>query len=85
MNSFLLQVGWAESRFEDIKSQLQPFLAQSGFHPLKVFFVPVGATSGENLVERKNEILQSWYDGPTLVEQLGKDLSCIHHCDFMSD
>lgn len=48
-----------------------PFLSQTGFHPSKVFFVPVGATTGENVVGRENEILNSWYTGPTLVEQLG--------------
>lgn len=69
-----LQVGWAQSRFDDIRTQLRPFLTQSGFHPSKVTFIPVGATSGENLVERKNEILNSWYDGPTLVEQLGSSV-----------
>ncbi|GAA5893986.1 hypothetical protein JCM5296_004125 [Sporobolomyces johnsonii] len=63
-------VGWAQSRFEAIRDQLQPFLTQSGFHPSKVSFVPVGAMSGENLVKRSNEILKAWYEGPTLVEQL---------------
>ena len=28
--------------------------------------------SGENLVSRSDEILKSWYEGPTLVEQLGE-------------
>ncbi|KAI5480838.1 elongation factor 1 alpha-like protein [Pseudohyphozyma bogoriensis] len=63
-------VGWAQSRFEGIREALTPFLSQSGFAPTKVFFVPVGATSGENLVERTNANLKSWYIGPTLVEQL---------------
>ncbi|SCZ88570.1 BZ3500_MvSof-1268-A1-R1_Chr2-1g04498 [Microbotryum saponariae] len=65
-------VGWAQSRFEAIQEQLSPFLTQSGFQPSKVSFVPVGAMSGENLVERRNEILKAWYEGPTLVEQLDR-------------
>ncbi|KAL8281054.1 hypothetical protein RQP46_006412 [Phenoliferia psychrophenolica] len=65
-------VRWAEARFENIKALLIPFLSQTGFHPSKVFFVPVGATTGENVVARESEILNSWYDGPTLVEQLDK-------------
>ncbi|SGY94389.1 BQ5605_C037g11647 [Microbotryum silenes-dioicae] len=65
-------VGWAQSRFETIQEQLSPFLTQSGFQPSKVSFVPVGAMSGENLVERRNEILKAWYEGPTLVEQLDR-------------
>lgn len=65
------QVRWAQARYENIREQLAPFLTQSGFQPSKVFFVPVGATTGENIVERSNEILNSWYSGPTLIEQLG--------------
>lgn len=74
------QVAWAQSRYEDIQEQLKPFLTQSGFHPSKVFFVPVGATSGENLVERTNPILESWYAGPTLVEQLGMSAFEFNSC-----
>lgn len=63
-------VRWAQSRFEAIREQLQPFLTQTGFQPAKVAYIPVGAMSGENLVSRSDEILKSWYEGPTLVEQL---------------
>lgn len=66
------QVDWSQTRFDQIRSQLIPFLTQSGFHPTKVTYIPVGATTGENLVERTNEILTSWYEGLTLVEQLGE-------------
>ncbi|KAM0752359.1 EF Tu GTP binding domain-containing protein [Meredithblackwellia eburnea MCA 4105] len=63
-------VRWAQARFDNIRDQISPFLTQSGFAPNKVFYVPVGATTGENVVERKNEILNSWYEGPTLLKQL---------------
>ncbi|KAK4046544.1 hypothetical protein OIV83_005996 [Microbotryomycetes sp. JL201] len=63
-------VGWAQSRFDSIREQLRPFLTQLGFQPSKVTFVPVGAMSGENIIARQNEILDAWYEGPTLVEQL---------------
>ncbi|KAM0791514.1 hypothetical protein ACM66B_005965 [Microbotryomycetes sp. NB124-2] len=63
-------VGWAQSRFESIREQLRPFLTQLGFQPSKVAFVPVGAMSGENIVTRTSDILNAWYEGPTLVEQL---------------
>lgn len=74
-SGFSLEVGWVQSRFEAIREQLRPFLTQSGFHPSKLSFIPVGATSGENLVQRSNEILKAWYEGPTLVEQLGPSLA----------
>lgn len=66
----LLQVGWAQARFENIRDQLRPFLTQTGFQPSNVSYIPVGATSGENLVERSNAVLNAWYEGRTLVEQL---------------
>jgi hypothetical protein len=70
----LQQVNWSKTRFDAICAQLLPFLTQSGFHPSKVFFVPVGATTGVNLVEKVEgeEGLGAWYDGKTLVEQLGQ-------------
>lgn len=61
-------------RYEEICSLLRPFLTQSGFHPSKTSFVPVGAMAGINLVNRDNEeaaLLNAWYHGPTLVDQLG--------------
>ncbi|BGP55709.1 hypothetical protein JCM8202v2_003316 [Rhodotorula sphaerocarpa] len=63
-------VRWSQTRFEAIRDQLQPFLTQTGFQPAKVAYIPVGAMTGENLVARSNELLQAWYEGPTLVEQL---------------
>lgn len=66
----LLQVGWAQARFENIRDQLRPFLTQTGFQLSNVSYIPVGATSGENLVERSNAVLNAWYEGRTLVEQL---------------
>ncbi|GAA5901072.1 uncharacterized protein JCM6883_004743 [Sporobolomyces salmoneus] len=66
-------VDWSEKRFESIKLQLWPFLTtEIGFLPSNLHFVPVGAMSGENLVEARNPILKSWwaYPGYTLVETL---------------
>ncbi|KAK4049471.1 hypothetical protein OIO90_005422 [Microbotryomycetes sp. JL221] len=63
-------VGWAQSRYDSIREQLRPFLTQLGFQPSKVAYVPVGAMSGENIVSRRNDVLNAWYEGPTLVEQL---------------
>ncbi|GAA6024909.1 hypothetical protein JCM11491_005520 [Sporobolomyces phaffii] len=66
-------VDWSEKRFEAIKLQLWPFLTtQTGFTPQNIHFVPVGAMSGENLVESRNPTLQSWWNAPglTLVDTL---------------
>jgi elongation factor 1 alpha-like protein len=65
-------VDWSRKRFEAIEAELRPFLEnQIGFQSSKIFFVPVGAFSGENLTVRKEPSLEEWYDGQTLVEKLG--------------
>ncbi|EIM85561.1 EF Tu GTP binding domain-containing protein [Stereum hirsutum FP-91666 SS1] len=67
------QVGWASDRYEDVCSQLKPFLLQSGFHPSKTRFVPVGAMAGINLLDREGDEaknLRAWYSGPALVDLL---------------
>ncbi|TFY80059.1 hypothetical protein EWM64_g3953 [Hericium alpestre] len=67
------QVGWAQERYDDICSQLKPFLVHSGFHPAKTHFAPVGAMTGVNLVNRDGEeaaALNKWYKGPSLVDLL---------------
>ncbi|TNY24697.1 hypothetical protein DMC30DRAFT_345421, partial [Rhodotorula diobovata] len=63
-------VGWSQKRFDAIRDALQPFLTQTGFAPAKVAYVPVGAMSGENLTRRSNEVLEAWYEGRSLVEEL---------------
>lgn len=68
------QVQWEKTRYEEICSILRPFLVQSGFHPSKTRFVPVGAMAGINLVNREGDVaapLRQWYNGPTLVKFLG--------------
>ncbi|KAF7355041.1 HBS1-like protein [Mycena sanguinolenta] len=69
------QVQWEKDRYEDICTLLRPFLVQSGFHPSKTSYVPIGAISGVNLVACEGndaaQLLQ-WYKGPTLVDLLDK-------------
>ncbi|KAG5644569.1 hypothetical protein DXG03_008143 [Asterophora parasitica] len=67
------QVDWDRGRYEEIRSTLRPFLLQSGFHPSKTKYVPVGAMLGVNLATREGNdatLLQNWYEGPTLVDLL---------------
>ncbi|KAJ8086338.1 hypothetical protein PM082_005161 [Marasmius tenuissimus] len=71
------QVEWDKSRYDEICDYLKPFLIQSGFQPSKAKFVPVGAMLGVNLASRDGETgakLREWYDGPTLVDYLGKPM-----------
>lgn len=59
---------------------LRSFLVQSGFHPSKTKFIPVGAMAGVNLVARDGpeaEALRKWYNGPALVDLLGRQVVCL--------
>ncbi|KAI0069143.1 EF Tu GTP binding domain-containing protein [Artomyces pyxidatus] len=67
------QVDWSKDRYEDICAQLKAFLVQSGFHPSKTYFIPIGAMSGVNLVNMRGQEaapLKRWYTGPALVDLL---------------
>ncbi|KAJ7781566.1 P-loop containing nucleoside triphosphate hydrolase protein [Mycena metata] len=69
------QVQWGKNRYEEICALLRPFLTQSGFHPVKTSFIPIGAMLGVNLVACEGEDakqLLEWYQGPTLVDLLDK-------------
>ncbi|KAJ7122748.1 P-loop containing nucleoside triphosphate hydrolase protein [Mycena epipterygia] len=69
------QVHWEKDRYDEICALLRPFLVQSGFHPSKTKFVPVGAMLGINLVACEGDDakqLLEWYNGPTLVDFLNK-------------
>ncbi|KAJ6516206.1 EF Tu GTP binding domain-containing protein [Mycena sanguinolenta] len=69
------QVQWEKDRYDDICTLLRPFLVQSGFHPSKTSYVPIGAISGVNLVACEGDDamqLLRWYKGPTLVDLLDK-------------
>jgi elongation factor 1 alpha-like protein len=68
-------VQWSQDRYDDIMSQLQPFLVQSGYQPSKTKFAPVGAMQGVNLASCEGadaESLKVWYSGPTLMDLLGE-------------
>ncbi|KAJ7774210.1 P-loop containing nucleoside triphosphate hydrolase protein [Mycena maculata] len=67
------QVQWEKNRYDEICALLRPFLVQSGFHPSKTTFVPVGAMLGVNLAACEGDDakqLLEWYKGPTLVDLL---------------
>lgn len=76
-------VDWAKERFDLIISKLSPFLKQTGFKD--VWFIPCSGLTGENLIERKDPNLSSWYSQETLIEKIGKDLVFwdTHFCLFL--
>lgn len=64
---------WSKQRFDEIVVKLKVFLKQAGFKDSDVTFVPVSGLTGENLVKPAVEAeLAKWYNGPTLLNVVGK-------------
>jgi translation elongation factor EF-1alpha len=64
-------VGYDEKRFEEIKRGLVGFIEKIGFEKKNVYFVPISAYNGENLV--KKSMKMKWYRGGTLLEFIYKN------------
>lgn len=65
-------VSWDQQRFEEIRDKLKIFLKQAGFRESDVVFVPCSGLTGQNLTQKPTEkALQSWYNGPCLIDVLG--------------
>lgn len=67
-------MSYSQARYEEIRSQLQPFLQQGGFDLSRhVQWVPCAALEGENLRHRSPDgLLATWYTGATLSEALDR-------------
>ncbi|XP_041360116.1 HBS1-like protein isoform X2 [Gigantopelta aegis] len=66
-------VDWSSARYDHIVHKIGQFLKQAGFKETDISFVPCSGLGGENLTKPvKDPFLSSWYDGPTLVEQIDK-------------
>lgn len=63
-------VDWSKERFDEITHQVTGFLTATGFQSKNVSFVPVSGLTGDNLVRRATDPAASWYQGPTLVDEL---------------
>ncbi|KAJ3136369.1 HBS1-like protein [Physocladia obscura] len=63
-------MSWSQARFLEIKEKLFVFFLGAGFKKNNIFFVPCSGFTGENMIERKSDILKSWYSGLTLQESL---------------
>lgn len=64
-------VKWSQDRFEKIKKDVSVFLKQIGFNLEKdVFWIPMSALHGDNLVDKVDSHKCPWYKGQTLMETL---------------
>lgn len=67
-------VNWSSARFEEITAQIGQFLMTAGFNPKNVSFVPCSGLTGANVTKKPKEGLMPWYNGGTLVDELGESL-----------
>ena len=61
--------GYDESRYDEIKDKVMPFLLQQGFKKADIFFCPISGIKGENLIQKATDTkLTTWYgeDSPCL-------------------
>ena len=64
-------VEWSETRYNEIRDKLIPFIKGAGFNPkTDVTFIPLSAYTGVNLKERADSKHMPWHDGPSLLEYL---------------
>ena len=65
-------VDWSQSRYDEIVRKLGAFLRQAGFKEADVAYVPCSGITGDNLTGPSGEPrLGEWYQGPSLVDQIG--------------
>ena len=63
-------VNYSQKRFDEIKAEMTRILTNIGFKPEQYNFVPISGFAGDNMTEKSPNL--SWWNGPTLVEQLDK-------------
>ena len=63
-------IKWNKDRFDQIKSQVAPFLKSIGFKEKDVTWIPMSGLTGENLMESVSEHKCAWYKGPNLFQIL---------------
>jgi elongation factor 1 alpha-like protein len=64
-------VDWDETRFNEIKAKIEPFLLQSGFAAKRIRFVPISGLTGANVKSKESaDKLYDWYQGSTLIDAM---------------
>lgn len=64
-------VSWSQDRYDEISQQISAFLTSAGFLSKNITFIPCSGLHGDNIVNKSTQAeLISWYQGPTLLEEL---------------
>merc|ERR1711871_305932 len=66
----MLQCGWSESRFTNCRSLLLKFLKSCGFSQTQLYFVPLSALHGTNVLQPSVHADIPWWRGGTLMQKL---------------
>ncbi|RME54475.1 translation elongation factor EF-1 subunit alpha [Candidatus Woesearchaeota archaeon] len=61
-------VNYDEAKYNAVKDEVSKLLAQVGYKPDAVKFIPISALQGDNVVKKSENM--PWYTGPTLVEMI---------------
>ncbi len=61
-------VKYAEDTFKKVKDEVSKVLAQVGYKPDDVKFIPISALQGDNIVKKSENM--AWYAGPSVRELL---------------
>jgi len=61
-------VGYKQSRFKEIQTEMAAYLAKVGYKPKKLKFVPISGWAGDNMIDKSDNM--KWYKGPCLLEAL---------------
>lgn len=65
-------VNWDESRYNECKDKLLPYLKKCGFKPEELYFMPCSGYTGTFLTKDRipDESMCSWYRGPSFLEYI---------------
>ncbi len=63
-------VNYDQKKFEEVKAQVEKLLKGLGYDMNKVYFVPISAYYGDNVVKKSDKM--PWWNGPTLYELFDK-------------
>jgi len=61
-------VDFAESRYNEILTEVKSYLKKIGYNPDNIDFVPISGFHGDNMIEKSDRM--TWYKGKTLIEAL---------------
>ena len=66
-------VDYSEAKFNEIVSSFDEMMTSIGIKPSQIFYIPVSALAGDNVVNRGDQQQSDnmpWYEGPTIMEIL---------------